>query len=241
MKTLIVFREGHSGNFLKALVQNYPADQVRHRVNELHFKELRDITLTHETNIEQQLPRFNQILRILPTHSVFTAIFNNFSKKIVIEMTRPEEWAQWRTNTVNWYDRCYYNQVEYRQRILQDIAENQYPNIVNFDLLLNDQYIAEILQKYFDTEMTENQRELLAHYASQQLQADVDSLHTTMPAVIGTITDEMFEENPWFFANCVLRYELANNLTEADRLWTMNDCLTVQKSQDLLQLAEQYR
>ena len=74
MKTLIVFREGHSGNFLKALVQNYPADQVQHRVNELHFKELRDITLTHEVDLQTQSRKFNQILRILPTHNIFTAI-----------------------------------------------------------------------------------------------------------------------------------------------------------------------
>lgn len=241
MKTLIVFREGHSGNFLKALVQNYPVEQVRHRVNELHFKELRDITLTHETDLEWQQPRFNQILRILPVQAIFTAIFNNFSKKIVIEMTQPDEWAQWRTNTVEWYDRCYYNQVEYRQLILQDIAKNQYPNVINFDRLLDSNYVEQILQKYFDMQMTENQQEILNHYASQQLQADVNSLHTTMAAVVGTITDKMFEENPWFFANCVYRYELANNLTETDRLWTMDDCVTVQKSKDLLRLAEQYR
>jgi hypothetical protein len=240
MKTLIVFREGHSGNFLKALVQNYPADQVQHRVNELHFKELRDITLTHKVDLQTQSRKFNQILRILPTHNIFTAIFNNFSKKILIEMTPPGEYEQWRNNTVLWYDRCYYNQVEYYHLIQQDIANNQYLNVVNFDRLLDIDYMSDILNHYFGQLLTDNQKELLKQYADQQLQADVNGLYKDMPAIIGNITDAMFEENPWFFANCVYRYELANDLVETQRTWTLDNCRTVQTTQDLLKLAQQY-
>jgi hypothetical protein len=61
-----------------------------------------------------------------------------------------------------------------------------------------------------------------------------------MPAIIGNITDAMFEENPWFFANCVYRYELANDLVETQRTWTLDNCRTVQTTQDLLKLAQQY-
>lgn len=241
MKTLIVFREGHSGNFLKALVQNYPADQVQHRVNELHYKELRDITLTHDVDYLLHQRQYNQVLRILPTDKIFAAIFNNFSKKILIEMTPPGEYEQWHSNTVRWYDQCYYNQVEYRRLIQADIAQNQYPNVINFDQLLNEQYIADVLQKYFGQELNLNHKELLAQYKQQQLTADVDTLDKKMPIIIGNITDAMMEENPWFFANCVLRYELANGLTESDRMWSIDACRTVQTTQDLLQLAQQYR
>lgn len=241
MKTLIVFREGHSGNFLKALVQNYPADQVQHRVNELHFKQLRDITLTHDVDYLLHQRQYNQVLRILPTHRIFAAIFNNFSKKILIEMTPPGEYAQWHNNTVRWYDQCYYNQVEYRKLIQQDIAQNQYPNVIDFDQLLNAKYIDKILQRYFNQRLNDNHKELLQHYKDQQLTADVDRLDKKMPIIIGAITDDMFEENPWFFANCVYRYELANGYTESDRLWTMDHCRTVQKSQDLIQLADEYQ
>jgi hypothetical protein len=241
MKTLIVFREGHSGNFLKALLQNYPAEQVQHRVNELHFKELRDITVTHDVDYLLHQRQYNQVLRILPTHKIFAAIFNNFSKKILIEMTTPGEYAGWHENTVRWYDQCYYNQVEYRRLIQEDIALNQYPDTIDFDHLLNERYVADVLSRYFGQTLNLNQKELLAQYKQQQLTVDVDTLDKKMPIIIGDITDEMFEENPWFFTNCVLRYELANGFTELDRTWSIDACRTVQKSQDLLAIAEQYQ
>ena len=241
MKTLIVFREGHSGNYLKAVVQNYAIEHIQHRVNELHYKELRDITLTHDVDYLLHKRQYSQVLRILPTRKIFAAIFNNFSKKIVIEMTPPGEYADWHRNTVRWYDQCYYNQVEYRRLIQADIAQNQYANIIDFDQLLNESYIADVLQRYFGQTINDNQKELVAQYKQQQLTADVDTLDKKMSIIIGNITDTMMEENPWFFTNCVLRYELANGFAESDRTWSMDACRTVQKSQDLLQLAYEYQ
>ena len=61
-----------------------------------------------------------------------------------------------------------------------------------------------------------------------------------MQEIVAPISDEMFEQNPWFFSYCVYKFEKNNELTEKNRKWTINNCVSVQTRRHLLEICDQY-
>lgn len=241
MKTLIVFREGQSGNFVKSLIQDYAPDLVNFRVADLNLYHERQVDLTHEINWPRHSQRYNQVLRILPERRIYAACYNNWAKKVLMEQVDAQEYAQWTLNPPVWYDRAYYNICEYHQLITQDLANNQYPTVINFDHLTDLSYVTEILDEYFGLEMTDNRRNLFERYCQQQLPVDLDLPADSMQQLCSAVPVKAWHESPWFFAWAVHRWESMNNLQETHRTWSINHAKQPQTPADLVRIADSYR
>ena len=235
MKAVIVFCEGHSGHFLRSVILNHPASVASLRISDLldHSRNGIDISLTHDLN---DLSGADYVFRILPTHNIYNAIYNIFMKKILVEDFPGFDLKNWINDPVFWYDKCYYNIQEYYHRIHKDISTNTIHNVIDFDRLTDSKYLAGVLQQHFCLEFDDNQRTLVEEYAKLQLQIDLaDNDTPLMQDILEPITDQMLLQNPWFWAYAVFKFEHNNNLTEQDRLWSVNDFKVPQTRNDLIQ------
>lgn len=239
MKTVIVFREGQSGHYLKSIILNDSLTGVGFRMSEKHKKS--DIILTHDNNYQEHISQFDLVLRILPTRKIYSAVYNNFMKKLIAEEYSAEVLDNWQNNPVYWHDRCYYNIVEYYNLITQDIQNNCYTNIIDFDQLLDKNYLSDVLSKYFQIEFTDSQETIRKTYEELQLTLDLDQTVASMEDIVKVVTDTSLINNPWFFSYCIHKYETANNFTPQNRLWSINNIDLAPTKHLLLTLAQQYR
>jgi hypothetical protein len=239
MKRVLVFREGQCGNFLKYLLENEPTNPVSFRINDNHATDKFNLTLTHHVDTRLHEKEFDQVLRILPTKKIYLAAYNNFMKKHILEQSI-QDFQQWQKHTVSWYDTCYCNITEYYDLICQDIIANQYQNIIDFDRILQQDYIQHVFKQYFDQDLSQAQKSRLKEYRDLQLQVDLDVNYTDMQDIANNISDKMFEQNPWFFSYCVHKFEKHNGLSEIQRSWSIDNCSTVQTRQNLLEISHQY-
>jgi hypothetical protein len=237
MKTVIVFREGQSGHYLKSIILNDDVSNVGFRMPESWSD---SITLTHNNNYKNHKAEFDQVLRILPTKRIYSAVYNNFMKKLITEEYSTVILDNWLTDPVYWHDRCYYNIVEYYELISQDIQTNNYPNIVDFDQLLDQNYLNSILPRYFNIEFDNNRETIRQKYEKLQLTLNLDQDISSMEDIVAVITDNLLMENPWFFSYCLHKYELANNFTPQNRQWSINNIEQTPTKQLLITLADQY-
>lgn len=237
MKTLIVFREGQSGNFLRNVINDVPLSKVGFRTDEVL---LNSIFFTHKDDYVNQSKSFDLVLRILPEKQIYNAIYNNFMKKLLVEDMPEFKLQDWVNNANEWYDRCYYNIKEYWELINCDIKFNQYPDVINFDRLLDEDYIASILKRYFGLELDSSRRNIVNKYRELQLGIDLHTDSKEMQEIIGPV-EHLLEENPWFFSYCVFAYETNNCYNESDRLWSIDNCIGVQNAGNLLEIAGQYK
>jgi hypothetical protein len=235
MKVLIVFCEGQSGHFLRSVILNHPASVASFRISDclINGRNDIDVRLSHDLD---NLPDADCVFRILPTHNIYNAIYNIFMKKILIEDFPEFDLANWTDDPVFWYDKCYYNIQEYYDRIHKDISTNTIHNVIDFDRLTDSTYLAGMLQQHFCLEFDNNQRTLVEEYAKLQLHiALADDDTQVMQDILEPITDQMLLQNPWFWAYAVFKFEHNNNLTEQDRLWSVNDFKVPQTRNDLIQ------
>jgi hypothetical protein len=239
MKTVIVFREGQSGHYLKSVILNDGLKNVGFRMPE-HYRES-NITLTHTNDYTQHQLDFDLVLRILPTKRIYTAVYNNFIKKLIAEEYSTAILSNWLSNPVYWHDRCYYNIVEYYGHITEDIQTNLYPNVIDFDQLLDRNYLSSILDEYFQTGFSEGQEKIRKTYKELQLTLDLDQNSTSMIDIADVVTDDLLMNNPWFFSYCIHKYEQANNFTPQNRLWSIDNIVQAPNKQLLLTLAQQYQ
>jgi hypothetical protein len=239
MKTLIVFREGHSGRFLQSVIQDTKASQASYRMEDLFRFNLMG---THELDLDKQQKEYDIVLRILPQHNIYNAIYNIFTKKTLLEEFPQFKLEDWKQDIDFWYDKCFYLIDEYHTRIRQDICNNQYPNVVNFEKLTDEHYLDQVMQQYYNVSLTDNQRKLIQNYSRLQLSITLaDDNQKEMTEIIEHITDQMLSDNPWFFAYCVFKFEKNNNLAESARLWSINNIITPPTRKKLLEIATQYR
>lgn len=239
MKTVIVFREGQSGHYLKSIILNNELKNVGFRMLEQY--QANDITLTHNNNYKKHTSEFDLVLRILPTKKIYTAVYNNFMKKLITEEYSTGVLDSWCTNPVYWHDRCYYNIVEYYNLITQDIQTNCYPNIIDFDQLLDQEYLSDILIKYFQIELDEGRKKITKTYKELQLTLDLDQDSTSMLDIVDVVSDKLLMKNPWFFSYCLHKYEQANNFMPENRQWSIDNIHQVPTRQLLVSLADQYK
>lgn len=242
MKTLIVFREGHSGRFLQAIIQDMPPDVAAYRLDDYRVRGFNQwVTGTHEVDLSNQQKSHDLVLRILPKHNIYNAIYNVFTKKLLLEEYSEFNLSDWNKNLTFWYDKCFYLIKEYYALIHNDIADNLYPNTVNFDQLTDRDYIAHIIQKYYNTNLTNNQQNLIKDYSKLQLSVSLsDNDQTSMKEIIEPISDQMLHDNPWFSAYCIFKFEKNNNFSESARLWSIDNITEPFTQRKLLEIATQY-
>lgn len=238
MSAAIVFREGQSGNYLASLIRG--DSSINFRVRDRGSSS--SLHLTHVIDYEFHSVKYNPLVRILPDKKIYNAVYNNFMKKLVMEEYPLSGLAHWSDNVRYWYDRCFYNIKEYHALTTADIKNNQYVNIVNFDNLTDEEYIAEILDRHFAISMDSTRLAMVRQYKSLQLDIPLlDDIEIEMSAIVDNIPDTLLIENPWFWAYCVFKYEHNNKFTESQRLWYIDSIYKPMGKDDLIALAKQYK
>jgi hypothetical protein len=235
MNVAIVFCEGHSGHFLRAVILNHPSSVAAMRISDQLDNSCNGLSIQLTHNVHDTLGS-DCVLRILPTRNIYNAIYNIFMKKILIEEFPAIDLANWVDDPVFWYDKCYYHIQEYYHRIHNDISTNTIQHVIDFDQLTNLEYLTDLLHQYFHLEFTDNRRALVAKYSELQLQINLEDDSTVdMQDILAPVTDHMLLQNPWFWAYAVFKFEHNNNLTEQHRLWSVNNFKIPQTRNDLLQ------
>jgi hypothetical protein len=238
MTPAVIFREGHSGHYFATLVAGQ--GQIAFRVPETN--NTNGVYLTHTVDYETHSKTFSPLLRILPHKKVYNAVYNIFVKKMLIEEYPHFVPGQWHDNRVFWYDRCYYNIKEFYNLIKDDIKFNVYPEIINFDLLTDSSYVEWVLDQYFNIKIDTPRLNMIKHYRDLQLGIDlIDDNHTEMTAIIEPISDSQLMENPWFWAYSIFKFEHNNNLSEHQRLWSVDKMHNIAPTKkNLLDLSRLY-
>lgn len=246
MKTLIVFREGLSGHYLKSLIDDSPIE-VMFRMDPWHpgiYDTLKPPGEDQSCVCLHQLPnaeysdKFDRVFTVLVNESIYHAIYNVFTKKILVEQTSHHEFDNWQDCMVTWYDRCYYNIKEYWELFQQDTPLG---HVIDFDRILDVTYIDQLFQQHYGRSLTDNQRRIVAEYGSKQLNITLRTADTSMQEIVDAIPDHLFQENPWFAAYCLFKFERNNQLPESHRLWTIDDVTQPIDRTFLLSIAQQYR
>ncbi len=258
MKTVIIFREGLSGHYLKALIDDTP-DPIQFRVDpwfpgiydnleypkhgEMKTSAQSECDCVHRKHIDMQktLFRYDIVLAILVNRKIYHGIYNNFNKKLLVEqLDLQNRFARWHLEPCFWYDTAFYNLKEYYHLFRHDNVENTIPSVIDFDLILELDYIEEIFRKYFNRGINENTRRLVSSYRVKQLQYDLSGDEKTMEDIVDAIPDDEFTVSPWFAAYCIFKYETNNNLDESQRNWSINDIKNVIDKKFLLDIADRY-
>lgn len=241
MKVCILFRAGHSGNYIQSLIEDKPID-VQFRIDPYNpqlTKELleSDISyindnqcvLLHTVPSREFLKKFDLVLRILPTKNLYNPIYNNFHKKILVEEPIGKDFLQWKDCLTFWYDKTFYNISEQYAHIVNDMQHNQIENVIDFDRILNIDYIEYIFQKYFNRSVTDNMKNIVDKYKHLQLGFALTDSGLTMHDITKIFHDDMFFHDPWFASYCIFKFEKNNNLNESQRQWSIGDFLIDKK------------
>lgn len=235
MKTIILFREGLSGHYFKSLVDD-SNEEIKFRVDPWHpgiydnysrsLDTLKDdckCLHPHLINTKILPSDYDLLLTIHVKKKVYVATYNNFYKKFLIENPNyHDDFKNWQLNAITWYDRCFYNIKEYYGLYQQDLTNNTIPNIIEFDCLLDVDYIEQVFQQYFNRSLTDNMRRIVKTYSDLQLQYDLSGNENKMEDIVLTLPDSVFQESPWFASYCIFKYETNNNLQENQRQWSVD-------------------
>lgn len=234
MVPLVIFREGLGGNYLKSLIED--SDQA------IGFRIDQEYTLTSQTPAPQYQKKYScdcahlkngeldnvhltydPILTIQVHEKIYHGIYNNFHKKLIVEDSElAASFSRWPDQARFWHDTAYYNIKEYHRLFQQDRERNIFPNVVDFDHMLEVSYIEKIFRQYLHRDITENICYRVDAYARLQLAYDLTGQEIDMQNILDAIPDPEFERTPWFAAYCIFKYELANHLTEWQRLWSID-------------------
>jgi hypothetical protein len=250
MKTLIFFREGLSGHYLKSIIDD-TADPIGFRVDPWYpgiyrdelYDPQEDCACLHPdgVDVESVVKEFDLVLNIQVYQKIYHAIYNNFYKKFLVENpTEQDKFKSWTDDPVYWYDRTYYNIKEYYHLHAQDQNKYALPNVVNFDHLLEDDYIADLLEQYFSKSINNNTKRIIAEYRSHQLQYELTKTGQSMADIVSALPDQAFIDSPWFASYCIFKYETNNNLLESQRTWSIDLMPHLIDRQILLSIADQY-
>lgn len=258
MNTLILFREGLSGHYLKALIDDSP-DTLQFRVDpwypgiydnlecpkngkmktstpsECHCCHRKDV------NLQKALSSYDLVLSILVNRKIYHGIYNNFHKKLLVEQIDLQaRYENWHRQSRFWYDIAFYNLKEYYDLFQRDCVENTISNVIDFDFILELDYIEEIFQKYLHRTINDNTRRLVTSYRAHQLQYDLSGDEKTMEDIVEPIPDDEFAVSPWFAAYCIFKYETNNQFSESQRLWSVDEINCVIDKKILLDIATKY-
>ena len=252
MKTVIFFREGLSGHYFKSLVDdsNQP---VGFRIDPWYpdiYNNPRPTTMLencvcvhkHLVNCREFEQHRDLILTIQVRHKIYHAIYNNFYKKYLIENPHLQsDFKNWTNNKTFWYDITYYNIKEYYALYQQDLKENTFENIIEFDHILELDYIEQIFLRYYNKSLTENMQNIVKTYRDLQLKYDLSGSECAMSDIVSSLPDHVFLESPWYASYCVFKYETNNGLQESQRQWSIDLASQPIDKKFLLEIANQYQ
>ena len=249
MKTMIFFREGLSGHYLKSIIDD-DSKPIGFRVDPWFPGQTRGPMIReackclhpHTVDWQDYIQDYELILTIQVRQRIYHACYNNFYKKYLVENHHlVRDFENWTANQLFWYDVTYYNIKEYHGLYQQDLSQNQFANVIEFDRLLEADYIEHLLQHYYNRPMTDNQRRIVSQYAGVQLQRDLSQAHSSMQDIVNEIQDEDLLRSPWFASYCVFKYETNNGLTEDQRLWSIDNIDRPVDKDFLLSIANRYQ
>lgn len=251
MKTIIFFREGLSGHYLKALIDNSKV-QASFRMDPWYpgiYNTPKPIKLENCVCVHKHLVDYLQLekqyelsLTIQVRKKIYQAIYNNFYKKLLVEnSSQRENFKTWTTNLSTWYDQTFYNIKEYYQIYQQDLVENTFPNVIEFDNLLDLDYIQHLLMHYYNRPLTKNIKRIVKDYSQLQVQYDLCTNGNDMKDIVSVLPDQVFRESPWFASYCIFKYETNNNLQENQRQWSIDSVTEYIDKSFLLSIASQYQ
>jgi len=253
MKTVILFREGLSGHYIKALFDDTPNEiqfrvdpwvpNIYHHNNRKFAHDSDAVQCMHRTEIDLRLLQnhFDQVLSVQVYQKIYHGIYNNFYKKLLVENTQlKKNFQNWHANSVNWYDIAYYNLKEYYSLFRQDAKQDIRSDIINFDYILDIDYVEQLFEKYLNKPINNNTRRIVEQYRSLQLQYDLSGSEVSMKDLISILPDKVFDESPWFAAYCIFKFEVNNNLDELQRAWSINEINGIINKSVLLEIASKY-
>lgn len=257
MSIVILFREGLSGHYLKALIDNSPDDitfrvdpwypgiyDLSEHVKRQPTRSLSDCRCFHRNSIDPHplMINFDLVLSILAYRKIYHGIYNNFHKKLLVEqLDLREKFLDWHSDATLWYDIAFYNLKEYFGLFQLDHTEHSVGTIVNFDHLLELDYIEEIFQTYLNRQINDNTRRIVSNYRAHQLQYDLSGDEKDMQDIIDSFPDDEFTRSPWFAAYCIFKYETNNQLSDSQRLWSIDNLSGLLDKKYLLKISQQYR
>lgn len=255
MKTLVVFREGLSGNYLKALINN-SQNKINFRIDSCFanvYRQPENLEIDnivgpvcdcfHKKYIDltQIQKKYDLTVTIQVYQKIYHGIYNNFHKKLLIENTElKKNFQHWSNNLPFWYDLSYYNLKEYYQLYQQDLTENTIENIINFDFILDINYIEHVFQKYLNRPINNNTKRIVHEYRSKQMMYNLSNNETDMRDIISALPDDVFIDSPWFASYCIFKFEVNNNLSESQRQWSIESIDQVINKSTLLKISQQY-
>lgn len=253
MKTLIHFREGLSGHYLKALLTDlntpirFRIDSAGHDFSNYRTWIPEEERLIHEqfvcthSVIDINVQDFDLVLKILVNKKIYHALYNVFFKKTLHESFTAEQYANWQQDLVFWYDLAYHNIKDYFD-IFRREWQNQHAqeNIINFDWLLEESYIEHIFDQYFQRKLDTKIQQRITEYRSYQLNIKLPVGGQTMEEITAPIPDTYFAQHPWFAAYCIFKFEHNNNLPESGRLWSIDTLTAPIDRAFLLAIANKY-
>lgn len=255
MNIVILFREGLSGHYLKALIDN-SHDDIKSRVDPWYpgiydqlecprhaqTKSLGGCHCLHRNSVDQQtLMNYDLVFSVLVYQKIYHGIYNNFHKKLLVEqLDLKEKFLCWQTNPTMWYDIAFYNCKEYFHLFQHDHNDHSVGNVINFDLLLEIDYIEEIFRTYLNRQIDDNTRRIVSSYRAHQLQYDLSGDEKIMKDIVAQIPDHEFTRSPWFAAYCIFKYENNNQLSDSQRSWSIDNLSGIIDKKYLLEIASQY-
>jgi hypothetical protein len=160
---------------------------------------------------------------------------------LVENSSQRENFKTWTTNLSTWYDQTFYNIKEYYQIYQQDLVENTFPNVIEFDNLLDLDYIQHLLMHYYNRPLTKNIKRIVKDYSQLQVQYDLCTNGNDMKDIVSVLPDQVFRESPWFASYCIFKYETNNNLQENQRQWSIDSVTEYIDKSFLLSIASQYQ
>ena len=246
----MVFREGLSGNYLRSLIQDsdqeidFRIDKTYTSINQSTYTKKYACKCAHLKDIDIKTVHitYHPILTIQVHKKIYHGIYNNFHKKLIVEnQDLNADFAHWHNNARFWYDTAYYNIEEYYRLFRKDTEQNTFPKIIDFDHILEIPYIEKIFRQYLDREISDNIRHRITAYARLQLPYDLSGNETQMCDILDIIPDHEFERTPWFAAYCIFKYEMTNQLSDSQRLWSINSIDKPVDKDWLRNISSQYR
>lgn len=258
MNVVILFREGLSGYYLKALIDDTPDHlgfrvdpwypEIVHHPTMLKYGELRtpgpsQCWCVHRNGADQSdlESQYDVVLSILVHRKIYHATYNNFHKKILVEqLDLRERITKWQQEPGFWYDIAFYNLKEYHYLFQQDNVNNHIGNVIDFDRILDFDYIQYIFETYLHRPATANTKRLVTEYRSMQLAYDLSGHERSMEDIVMAIPDHEFSASPWFAAYCIFKYETNNQLVESQRQWSIDNIGILDKKK-LQEISRRYR
>jgi hypothetical protein len=250
-RTVISFDPGCSGHWLAVLISDSKVTEF-FRIDVIdnilkytiipYFQKLAPVThpviVTHETDINRIRSEFcaDRVIRIRPNTYKFNALYNVFVKKYLLE--EDDITQHWPNNAAYCYNQVFEGLKDWYNILSRPVIM---PGCVDFDF--GNMFDLDKLTKFLtemDVEVTDDMINMHQQYLENQETLKLDVYpQESMQSIVSRIPADRFAKNPWFACYCIFCFEQSNNLTEQQRLWSI-DTLPIVGARELINMSTQY-